>query len=263
LAGIVSERDFLRKAPLNKKIFSLKVKDIMTPNVVTVEPTLSLPEGARLMKEKGFRRLVVASEGKILGLVTQTDFSRKIDSVFSSFPASKKFLIDKIMQKPVLTEQKETFAKAREKMKKADIGGAIIVNNIRNPKEIQGFFSEYDVVMQFYDQQGDLHLKEVSSFTRKYVRAISFDTNIFEANKLLLQKKIHRLPVMKGEKLVGIITQREVIRFVYLHLHDCLQEIEKKETPLVSLAKNHEFCGEFVGDTLKIYPTTCSLENHS
>ncbi|MDD9954515.1 MAG: CBS domain-containing protein [Candidatus Woesearchaeota archaeon] len=242
LAGILSERDFLNKVPLDKKVFNMKVKQIMTPNVVTMPPETSLPEAVTLMKKRNFRRMVIADGEQVVGIMTQTDVSRKIAEIFTMYPAIP---IDDIMTSKVLTTSpKESFPKARGKMQKINVGSIII----EEKGEIRGIFTEYDVVMQFYDQQGKLHIKDVSEFMRKSVKVTEKGMDIFVANRLLLEKKMHRLPITQEGKLIGIVTQTDVIRFICCELDKILACEELKKFP-----SKLKFKSEFKGEHAKVY----------
>ncbi len=48
----------------------MKVKYWMTKDPVTIEPDAPIAEAARIMKERGFRRLPVMEDGRLVGLVT-------------------------------------------------------------------------------------------------------------------------------------------------------------------------------------------------
>lgn len=72
--GIVTERDMTRMLIDGTDITRLLVKEIMSNPVHTAHLDLPLLEAARIMKEKGIRRIVVVDEnGKIAGLTTQSD----------------------------------------------------------------------------------------------------------------------------------------------------------------------------------------------
>ena len=49
------------------------VRDWMSTNVITIEPTAKLPEVHKLLKNKGIRRLPVVDQGKLVGIVTLGD----------------------------------------------------------------------------------------------------------------------------------------------------------------------------------------------
>lgn len=50
-----------------------EVAELMTPGVVTVQPSTPLRTLARLMKEKGMHRVFVKEAGQIIGVVTSMD----------------------------------------------------------------------------------------------------------------------------------------------------------------------------------------------
>jgi len=57
-----------------------QVRDIMQKNVITIEHDKSALEAAKLISEKDISFLVIVKEGKPIGVVTERDFVRKIDS---------------------------------------------------------------------------------------------------------------------------------------------------------------------------------------
>jgi acetoin utilization protein AcuB len=83
LVGIVSERDLLNASPssattlsvweLNYLISKVKVKDVMTKKVITVDADIPIEEAARLMADKKIGGLPVVSAGKVVGVITETD----------------------------------------------------------------------------------------------------------------------------------------------------------------------------------------------
>lgn len=52
----------------------MKVREIMTVQVVTVRPDTSLKEAARLMAARGISGLPVVDEGRVVGILTEADF---------------------------------------------------------------------------------------------------------------------------------------------------------------------------------------------
>ncbi len=83
LVGIVSERDLLNASPssattlsvweLNYLISKVKVKDVMTKKVITVDADTPIEEAARIMADKKIGGLPVTSAGKVVGMITETD----------------------------------------------------------------------------------------------------------------------------------------------------------------------------------------------
>jgi len=83
LVGIVSEKDLLNASPssatslsiweLNYLINRIKVTDIMTKDVLTVDINDTIEKAARTMSDSKIGGLPVTKEGKVVGIITETD----------------------------------------------------------------------------------------------------------------------------------------------------------------------------------------------
>jgi CBS domain-containing protein len=76
--GIVTERDIVRRIVAKKMPYDVRVSEIMTQNLVTVDPDSSLKDAARLMSNNGIRRLPVVKQNKLVGIVVSSDFVRNV-----------------------------------------------------------------------------------------------------------------------------------------------------------------------------------------
>jgi CBS domain-containing protein len=56
-----------------RKAFASRVKDMMTPDPVTIAPDASVKEAARLIAERRHNRLPVVEHGRLVGVVTRLD----------------------------------------------------------------------------------------------------------------------------------------------------------------------------------------------
>lgn len=74
LVGIVSERDYMSKVMLKgKSSKETPVSDIMTRDVVTVNPDQNVSECMRIVSEHRIRHLPVVEDGQLLGIVSIGD----------------------------------------------------------------------------------------------------------------------------------------------------------------------------------------------
>ncbi|NWG34946.1 MAG: CBS domain-containing protein [Chloroflexi bacterium] len=83
LVGIVSEKDLLNASPssattlsiweMNYLISKVKVKNVMTKKVITVNRDTPIEEAARIMADKKIGGLPVVDGERVVGMITETD----------------------------------------------------------------------------------------------------------------------------------------------------------------------------------------------
>ena len=79
LVGIISERDYARKiALLGRASPTTQVKEIMTTDVVCVDPEQNVDECMAVVTEKRIRHLPVLENGKLIGLISIGDLVKSI-----------------------------------------------------------------------------------------------------------------------------------------------------------------------------------------
>lgn len=79
LAGILSERDYARKVILHgKSSHDIPVREIMTENVITVQPGQTVDQCMALMTERRIRHLPVVESGRLIGLVSIGDLVKEV-----------------------------------------------------------------------------------------------------------------------------------------------------------------------------------------
>lgn len=79
VVGMISERDYARKVSLQgKSSQDVPVREIMTSDVVTVEPTRTVEECMGLVTQRRIRHLPVCESGKLIGLVSIGDLVKDV-----------------------------------------------------------------------------------------------------------------------------------------------------------------------------------------
>ena len=87
LVGIISERDYIRKAVPKRIVpWEIKVRDIMTADVVAVTPENNVRECMELMSSKRIRHLPVVDGKKLIGMLSITDIIRALRPARIDFP---------------------------------------------------------------------------------------------------------------------------------------------------------------------------------
>jgi CBS domain-containing protein len=74
LRGIITERDIMMKVvSVGKSAEKMKIKDVMTKDVIYIEPGSDIDEAAQKMVENGIKKLPVVSENRLIGIITAMD----------------------------------------------------------------------------------------------------------------------------------------------------------------------------------------------
>lgn len=82
MVGIVTERDILGKLVQESPYTTLRVEDVMSSPLVTIDGDAAIGEAADLMAERNIRRLPVTGKGEIRGIITERDIIRATLDVF-------------------------------------------------------------------------------------------------------------------------------------------------------------------------------------
>ncbi len=79
--GIITERDLVRKVVAeDKQASGVSLGNIMSRKFRWVEPSTEIEEAVQKMINHNIRRLVVLEEGKLAGVITQTDLAGHLRS---------------------------------------------------------------------------------------------------------------------------------------------------------------------------------------
>jgi CBS domain-containing protein len=229
LVGIITRRGLLRTdLPVlgdndwNKDI-DLKdeaVGDIMTKNPITVPDSGLLPKAARVMLENKITAIPVVNEKReMVGIITTSDIFRFI---LAELPDLKEDLcVKEFMNSNVVTVEPETsLLEAHRLMGTERIRTLPVLEN----DELKGIVTRTDLLSndmsRFLSRNNqEESLKILTSSVEQIMTAklitVTADTTILETAKLMLENKIHSLPVVDaGMKLVGILTESDLFRMV-------------------------------------------------
>jgi CBS domain-containing protein len=81
-AGIVTERDMLKRILVeDKDPKKTKISEIMSKPLVVGKPQMSIEDAAKLMFKRKIKKLPVADNGHLVGLVTLTDLVRSLEII--------------------------------------------------------------------------------------------------------------------------------------------------------------------------------------
>lgn len=125
----------------------------------------------------------------------------------------------------VFVDPDEPVEDAIELMLRHGVSGLPVVNSCG---QLLGLITEYDILDIINDPDTEREL--VYHFMTRDPEVVEANTSIFELSKHFHGRSIRRYPVVENGKLVGIISRRELIRYV----HEVRTTVRKQRRPLES-----------------------------
>ena len=211
--------------PLDFKTrISERTGDVMTiasREVVTIPPTTPIIDAVKTMLGKGFRRLPIADAGtnRLKGIVTSQDIvdflgggkrhlivkNRFKGNLLSAVNAS----ISEIMEENVVSlNEKDSLKDALSIMIKENIGGIPITDR---EGRVSAIISERDFVFLV---SGIVTGKTVNDYMSRNIVTAPSDMSVGTATKSMINNGFRRLPIIKDNVLIGIITASDIMRFL-------------------------------------------------
>lgn len=116
-------------------------------------------------------------------------------------------LVRDVMKKNVITiDASDSIALAAKKMDEANIGSVIITKN----NEPVGIITERDFVRRILAKEKKLD-NPVSDVMSSPLISLKSDETVWNAAELMKKKNIHKLVVIEDSKLVGIVTNSDLV----------------------------------------------------
>ena len=202
---------------------------IASRDVISIPPSKSIKDTAKVMMEHEFRRLPITDpgSGKLLGIVTVMD-------ILDFFGGGKKFnIIEKkyednflaainepvkeIMTRDLITlSNKSSIGQTIEVMLSNQLGAIPLVDG---DGKLAGIVTERDIALSLAGVAGkDIVLDYMSP----KVFTTTPGTSLGDACKIMVRNGLRRIPIVGGEadiskaakKLLGIITSTDLIKFI-------------------------------------------------
>ncbi len=219
LVGIISERDIANKLGSSKyesmPASRLHISSVMVKDVFTVPETMQLDEVAGLMLEEGIGSVPVMSDDQMVGIVSKADFVTLAVGI-----AFDKITVKEVMSKElIVVSPTERLVHARRQMIEAHVGRLPVVDD----GKLVGMITSKDLMRAFIDfrknvpekyqksQIKEVLIEDIMSSNPKYV---SKDMSISEVSKIMMETGFNGLPVVEDDKVVGIITQTDILRLI-------------------------------------------------
>ena len=220
LVGIISERDIASKLGSSKyesmPASRLHISSVMVKDVFTVPETMQLDEVAKLMLENGIGSVPVMDvDENMVGIVSKADFVTLAVGI-----AFDKIAVKEIMTKDLtVVSPTERLVHARRLMMEDHVGRLPVVED----EKLVGMLTSKDLMRAFIDfrknvpekyqksQIKEVLVEDIMSSNPCYV---SKEMSITEVSKIMMETGYNGLPVVEEGKVIGIITQTDILRLI-------------------------------------------------
>ena len=195
----------------------MNVAEIMTKNPVTVRRGTSLDKAMELLDEHGIRHLPVVDDSGLVGVVSDRDV---LDATGWLSPRQREVLeapetsvADIMRASPATVGPDDSISTALALMVEGRIGCVPVVQD----GAVTGIVTETDILRAYVDasRRDDFRAKDdpvVDAHMSPAPATIGIDASGEEAAALMSDKGIRHLPVLEGDKVVGIVSDRDFRR---------------------------------------------------
>jgi CBS domain-containing protein len=230
LVGMVSARDLAHAAGLPRgrrarghgPRLPRTVEELMQRPVHVVTPATTARVAVELLLERGIGALpVVSADGHVVGIVTATDFLRQLErgtpAADGSDPGDAS--VETCMSSPVETAAPgEDLLEAAERLHASHVHHLPVVAG----GELVGMLSDRDVRRGLArlvredrrleaEQSAEVPSLAVEDVMARPCMTIAHDQPLHAAAHLMVECRIGALPVLRDERMIGIVTQTDLL----------------------------------------------------
>jgi len=179
----------------------MKVKEIMTTKIISVDKDDSLKRVLDLMKKHNITKIPVLEEKKFFGLVTDNVIAYKLGSIRKRSVTASRLHASSVTEKKVKTISPEE--DVRNILKSVGEPGPTMLPVVEKGKLV-GVVTKADLLPMVKSKDS------IYSIMQRKVHTVSLNDRVIHARRIMISKNIARLPVLEEKKLVGIISDIEI-----------------------------------------------------
>lgn len=139
---------------------------------------------------------------------------------------SKVLVKDIMTANPIIIKKGESVKRAAELMKEGNVGSLLVLDDTGG---LDGIVTKMDVVFKTVAEGMDSEEVLINDIMSEPVHSIDPDKEIHDAAEIMADLGIRRLPVIRDEELLGIITENDILE-ISPGLLDVTRELERINT---------------------------------
>jgi len=218
----------------------MKVKEIMTKEIISVDKDVDLNYVLILMKKHSITKIPVVEEKKLVGIITDNIIAYKLGSIRSRGISPARLHASSVTDKKIEKILPDT--KVKDILKKVGEPGPTMLVVVENDNLV-GVVTKADLLHMVDSKKG------VQEVMNKKLHIVSPDDRIIHARRIMIDENIARLPVIENGQLVGMISDTEI---AYV-----LADIKKS----ISIGRQkHKLDELIVGDVMKTPAIWCRMD---
>jgi len=188
-----------------------EVGDVMSRDVTVISPAATVVTAAEMMSEKNVSCIVVQEDARLVGILTETDFLKRVTA---DERGSREIRVAEIMSRPVesISSDLSVFDASRV-MAQRRVKRLPIVDQGR----LVGIVTQTDLVRALTSCGMWTGVAQI--MTREVV-AVSRKAALAEAAKVMHSHDISCILAVEGEQPVGVLTKRDILKRVIARRRD-------------------------------------------
>ena len=179
----------------------MKVKEIMTRDVIYVNKNDDLKYVMDLMEKHNITKMPVVDNGKIVGIVTDNKIADKLGSARSRGILASHLHASSVMEKDFDAVSPDT--DVADILARVGLPGPTMIA-VTVDDTVVGVITKADLLPMV---KGDTKVEEIMT---GHVITAKPEDRVVHARRLMLDNDIARLPVVDDGKIIGIISDKEI-----------------------------------------------------
>ncbi len=179
----------------------MKVKDVMTKEVIFVDKDVDLKYVLKLMKKNNITKVPVVEEKKIVGIITDTTLALKLGSIRNRGVPASRLHASSVVNKEITTVSPDQELRS-------------ILSSVGEPGPTMLTVTEDDEIIGVVTKADLLHLVKsktsVQELMKENIFSVSPDDRVVHARRMMIDNNIARLPVINNGILIGIISDIDI-----------------------------------------------------
>lgn len=180
------------------------VKRFMSKRLVIIDVDRNLRDARNLMERECISRLLVKDDDKIIGIITERDIARRLGTWRERKISDARVFVSSTFSKDLIKiNQNQPISLAASEMLKRGISSLVVYDN----GNVVGILTKTDIIKVLKKSTA-----KVKDWMSKPIITLGIGSNVLHARIVMLRNRIKRIPIVLANKLVGIVTEKDIAK---------------------------------------------------